>query len=220
MDRFHQSLDRAGVAARTSQPHRRLEPLNGKAAAVQVNLIRDLSLRLLVRTTWLFCALAALSNGAHSDPTWAIGAPAAERSRTPSFDTARIAIKTDTRKIPLHVELAITHAQRSLGLMNRVQLPANAGMLFQYAEPQSPLSGFWMFRTRIPLDIAFLGRRGVILVIKSMTPCVSSNPLACPAYAAGVEYTAALEVNQGFFAAHDISRGDRVMLPETRTPPE
>ncbi len=194
--------------------------LNETAAVVQRNLSRNMSLRLLMRTAWLLCILAAPSNGAHSDPAIAIGTPVTERSRIPSLDRALIVIKADTRIIPLRVELATMHTERSRGLMDRGQLPANAGMLFLYAEPQSPFSGFWMFRTRIPLDIAFLSRRGVILAIKSMAPCASSNPRACPVYTAGVAYTAALEVNQGFFAAHKISRGDRVMIPETRTPPE
>ena len=211
-----QLIDRTRSVVRKSQRRRPTTPNR----PVHVDLIEDFSLRLQMLTICLFCALAALSSGARSDPMWALGAPAAERSRTPSFDTARIAIKTDTRKIPLRVELATTHAQRSLGLMDRARLPANAGMLFLFAKPQSPLSGFWMFRTRIPLDIAFLGRRGVILAIKSMTPCASFNRLICARYAAGVVYTAALEVNQGFFAAHRISRGDRVVLPQTRRPLE
>lgn len=177
-------------------------------------------MRSYIRAICLFGGLAALIDAAYCDPALPIGAPAIESAQKPSFATARIAIRTDTQTIPIRVELATTYAQRSLGLMNRARLPADRGMLFLYPEPQSPLSGFWMFHTRIPLDIAFLGRRGVILGIKSMTPCASSDPLACRVYAAGVAYTAALEVNQGFFAAHRISRGDQVVLPVAQIPPE
>lgn len=171
----------------------------------------------MTRTIWFICVLALLSTGARGDPLWTLGAPAGVDAPAPAFDAARIAIQTDVTTIPLRVELATTYEQRSLGLMDRTQLPANAGMLFLYAESQSPTSGFWMFRTRIPLDIAFLGGRGKILAVKSMTPCASFNPLQCPGYVAGVPYQAALEVNQGFFARHGISPGDRVLLPETHT---
>lgn len=99
-----------------------------------------------------------------------------------SFDTARVCIITATDTLPLTVEVAATDAQRAYGLMERGQLPADTGMLFTYPEPQSPESGFWMFRTRIPLDIAFLGPGGEI---RSMQPCTSPDPRWCDAYPRG-----------------------------------
>ena len=84
------------------------------------------------------------------------------------FDTAtvRIAAAADTHRVT--VELAETPEQQALGLMERRSLAADAGMLFLYATAQPESSAFWMFRTRIPLDIAFIDSAGVIRTILSL----------------------------------------------------
>lgn len=128
-----------------------------------------------------------------------------------AFDTTQVCIATALDTIPVTVEVAADDAQRSHGLMERQQLRQDAGMLFTYAEPQAPESGYWMFRTRIPLDIAFLGPSGEIRAIRSMDPCTSPYPRWCDSYPAGVEFHSALEVNRGFFASRGIERGDRVI---------
>jgi hypothetical protein len=130
-----------------------------------------------------------------------------------AFDTAAVRIATGSDTLPLRVELALDEEQRALGLMERPTLPADAGMLFWYPQPQPGSNGYWMFRTRIPLDIAFLGADGVILTIRAMEPCVSQDPRWCPSYPAGAEFRGALEVNRGFFERHGIGPGDRVLLP-------
>lgn len=131
-----------------------------------------------------------------------------------TFERDQICLISDADTIPLTVEIAATRAQQAYGLMERDQLPADAGMLFTYEEPQPADRGFWMFRTRIPLDIAFIGPEGEIRSIQPMSPCASPDPAWCPTYPAGVEYSAALEVNQGLFRAHGIEVGDRVLAAE------
>lgn len=112
----------------------------------------------------------------------------------------------------LQVEIARTAAERATGLMERDHLAADAGMLFVYAADQPPDNGFWMYRTRIALDIAFLGADGEIRAIRTMTPCRGEAP-SCPSYSPGRPYRAALEVNAGYFARHAITVGDCVTLP-------
>jgi uncharacterized membrane protein (UPF0127 family) len=148
-------------------------------------------------------------------PTTCTTAPveAAQTARL-VFDKDNIRIATGPDSMPLRVEIAATQQQRMRGLMERAHLARNAGMLFLFSRPQPPTSGFWMFRTRIPLDIAFLNKTGRILAIESMAPCKHSKPRYCPSYLPHVAYSAALEVNQGFFKRHEISLGDRVILPE------
>jgi uncharacterized protein len=128
------------------------------------------------------------------------------------FDTARVVIETAEARINLRVEVASTEDERAYGLMERLTLPPDYGMLFLYPGPQPPTSGFWMFRTRIPLDIAFLDEAGQILVIQRMDPCASPNPALCPVYRAGVPYHAALEVAAGAFERWGVREGDRVRL--------
>jgi len=95
-------------------------------------------------------------------------------------------------------------------LMERRQLADTAGMLFVYDSVQPPDAGFWMYRTRIPLDIAYMDPAGRIRAIRHMAPCESAIPQACPTYPPGVPYQYALEVNGGFFARRRVAVGDSV----------
>jgi uncharacterized membrane protein (UPF0127 family) len=121
--------------------------------------------------------------------------------------------RTDT--IPLQVELARTAPEKTMGLMERTHLADSSGMLFIYDSMQPANAGFWMFRTKIPLDIAFVDSAGVIRSIRNMVPCTTATAVNCPTYEPGVPYRAALEVNAGFFAKRRVAIGDRVMLADT-----
>lgn len=128
-------------------------------------------------------------------------------------DERTLVLAGGTQRTELNVEIADDPAERNHGLMERGHLAADAGMLFIYPRSQSPQGAFWMYRTRIPLDIAFLDESGVIRAIRHMTPCPSERTADCPSYAAGVAFRAALEVNAGFFADHGIDIGDRIVSP-------
>jgi uncharacterized protein len=129
-----------------------------------------------------------------------------------SFDTASAAIITGTDTLRLSVELAASEDQRAYGLMERSELPADAGMIFLYTSEQPADAGFWMYRTRIPLDIAFLDEAGTIVRILPMEPCPAPDPRGCRSYPPGVPYFSALEVNRGYFARHGVTAGNRVIV--------
>jgi uncharacterized membrane protein (UPF0127 family) len=132
-----------------------------------------------------------------------------------TFDTARVRLVSKTDTVPLVVELARTPNEKTMGLMERAQLADSAGMLFIYEANQPATAGFWMFRTKIPLDIAFVDSTGVIKAIRNMVPCQTATAAQCPTYEPGVPYRAALEVPAGFFARRRIGIGDRVLLADT-----
>lgn len=159
------------------------------------------------------CAAAALAiSGCTGD--------AADDAAIPSslhFDTAAVRIVTKTDTIGLAVELAVSGEQKSTGLMERRQLADTAGMLFVYDSLQPPDAGYWMFRTRIPLDIAYIDPSGRIRAIERMVPCEATIPQGCPTYPPGVPYQYALEVNGGFFARRRVSVGDSIFLGEALT---
>jgi uncharacterized membrane protein (UPF0127 family) len=112
---------------------------------------------------------------------------------------------------PLPVEVADTDAARSLGLMNRDALPADAGMLFVYDNDR--IREFWMKDTRIPLSIAFVDKTGKIVKIADMQPFDTTHTSSVfPA-----RY--AIEVNQGWFGAHGVDKGDRVSGLPGQSPP-
>jgi uncharacterized membrane protein (UPF0127 family)/uncharacterized membrane protein YbhN (UPF0104 family) len=131
------------------------------------------------------------------------------------FDTARVRLTTRADTLRLLVELAATPDQRTLGLMERRALPDSAGMLFLYSTTQPASDAFWMYRTRIPLDIAFIDSMGTIRTIHSMEPCQSLLAQGCPSYPAGAPFRAALEVNAGYFSRHKVQPGDHVLLRDT-----
>jgi len=127
-------------------------------------------------------------------------------------ERATLCLRSDSAAVALEVELARTPAERAAGLSGRATLAPRAGMLFLYRRSRPPDSGFWMYRTRIPLDIAYLGPHGEIRAIRHMQPCPDGAAGACPVYRAGVPYRAALEVNGGLFRRHGVDVGDRVVV--------
>ena len=135
------------------------------------------------------------------------------------FDTARVRLVRGTDTLHLVTELATRPEQRALGLMERHHLPDSAGMLFVYQSMQSDSSAFWMFRTRIPLDIAFIDSGGTVRSIQHMVPCPTTLAQGCPTYPAGARFLAALEVNAGYFDKHGVRVGDRVVLSDSSSRP-
>jgi hypothetical protein len=90
--------------------------------------------------------------------------------------------------MPFRPELALTSANRSLGLMNRRRAPAD-GMLFVF--PEETNGGFWMKNTLVPLTIAFFDAQGKRVRKLSMKPCRQES---CPIYSPGRRYRFALEL--------------------------
>ncbi|NAO98929.1 DUF192 domain-containing protein [Halomonas titanicae] len=95
--------------------------------------------------------------------------------------------------------------------MERDSLAPDAGMLFVYDEEQTVDHAFWMYQTRIPLNIAFLDHAGEIQSITSMVHCTTEKE-ACTRYPAGTSFWIALEVNAGYFNEHCIAAGDRLEI--------
>lgn len=93
------------------------------------------------------------------------------------------------------VKVADTSERRRHGLMEVEELPPGTGMLFVFGEDRA--GAFWMKDTLVPLDIAFIGSDGDVLVILGMEPC-EEEP--CTLYDPEVSYRYALEVPRGWFA--------------------
>src|SRR3546814_3344166 len=68
----------------------------------------------------------------------------------------------------IQAEVAATDASRANGLMNRASLPENHGMLFVFDGPTTTC--FWMKNTPLPLSIAFIDSKGMIVNIADMQP--------------------------------------------------
>lgn len=101
-------------------------------------------------------------------------------------------------------EVARTQEEREQGLMYRQELPEGTGMLFVFDDME--VRSFWMENTYVPLDIAFMDAAFMVVNIDHMAPLTTDNhDSAGPAMFA-------LEVPEGWFAAHGVKRGARAVV--------
>ena len=110
------------------------------------------------------------------------------------------------RTAVIRAEVPGTDEERARGLMDRDSLAADRGMLFRW--PTAGSRDFYMFRTRIPLDLISL-KDGRVTQIASMVPCPESAAARCPTTSAGL-VDAVLEVNAGTADRLGITVGARV----------
>ncbi len=101
------------------------------------------------------------------------------------------------------IELALTEALQNQGLMNRTEMPRDAGMLFYFSDfkPRS----FWMKNTLIPLDMIFMDEQGVITHVHD-----SAIPNDLTSVKSGSPARAVLELNGGVAKSLGIKPGDQV----------
>ena len=107
-------------------------------------------------------------------------------------------------RLPLQLEVPQTNTEFNLGLMFRESLEYDRGMLFVFEEAGQ--KSFHMKDTRIPLDIAFIKEDGVIESIKPL------NPFTLLPVSSNGEVSAAVEVNRGWFAEHNVEEGDALQI--------
>lgn len=132
------------------------------------------------------------------------GAGCANGDKASSGDGRELlVIVTDDGEHRFRVEFADSDEERSTGLMYRTEMPRDAGMLFDFGEPQ-PVS-MWMKNTLIPLDMAFINADGTIRRIASMT-----TPRSLASVRSGGPVVAVLEVNGGVLEELGVEAGDRV----------
>jgi uncharacterized membrane protein (UPF0127 family) len=122
-------------------------------------------------------------------------------------ENSRLTIETaDGRSLPFSIELAQTHEEQEVGLMNRASLPADAGMLFDFAMDR-PVA-MWMKNTLIPLDMVFIDADGKITGIAARAVPLSLEVIPSPG-----PVRAVLEVNGGTSDRLRIKIGDRIVYP-------
>ena len=99
----------------------------------------------------------------------------------------------------IEAEVAATDRDRQVGLMNRREMPPQRGMLFVFDHENTHC--MWMRNTYLPLSVAFIDVRGVIINIADMKPQTEDN------HCAKVPARYALEMNVGWFAQRGIKPG-------------
>ncbi|TXH04848.1 MAG: DUF192 domain-containing protein [Rhodocyclaceae bacterium] len=99
----------------------------------------------------------------------------------------------------IEAEVAATDRDRQLGLMNRQAMPPQRGMLFVFDHENTHC--MWMRNTLLPLSVAFIDAKGVIINIEDMKPQTEDN------HCAKIPARYALEMNVGWFAQRGIKPG-------------
>ncbi len=112
-------------------------------------------------------------------------------------------VELSIKSVKLKAEIAADNNTRSTGLMNRFSLAPDHGMLFVFAQSE-PLA-FWMKNCFIPLSIAYIDAKGVIVNIVDMKPQDEST------YPSGAPAMFALEMKQGWFKQRGIVIGDKLV---------
>ena len=110
----------------------------------------------------------------------------------------------DITKYLSEIEIVSKYEDRKKGLMYRISIPNNYGMLFVW--PYEGQQCMWMKNTYVPLSVAYMDIRGKIIEIYDMVPF--SKDSVCSTKAA--KY--ALEVNSGWFEEKDINIGDSIEI--------
>lgn len=128
----------------------------------------------------------------------------AQTAAQPELPKERLSVITrDGKRHEFQVEMALTPEQQTVGLMFRLSVPADGGMLFDWGAPRD--SGMWMRNTISPLDMLFINADGTIrrvaedTVPGSLATIESRGPVR-----------ATLELAAGTAKRLDIRVGDKV----------
>lgn len=124
------------------------------------------------------------------------------------FDKQPLLIEhLDGRKSQFTVELALTPAQKSQGLMHRRTMAPDHGMLFDFQE--SRLVTMWMRNTYLPLDMLFIAYDGKITHIHENAVPLDESVISSRGHVRFV-----LELIGGSARHLKIKIGDRVNSPQ------
>lgn len=107
----------------------------------------------------------------------------------PQFDLPKMQVRMGGKQA--QVQVARSDEERAIGLMGRVHLEPNEGMLFIF--PSLDVQCFWMRNTLLPLSAAFINDAGRVVNFADMQPL--SDQAHCSAQP--VRYV--LEMPQGWF---------------------
>jgi uncharacterized membrane protein (UPF0127 family) len=149
-----------------------------------------------------FCILALLAAfwvGCKKTGTTAASSPPGyyvPNQAQPKLQTIKIYLGPET----MDAEVALTQEQEATGLMYRTNITDNTAMLFDLHQPMR--ASFWMTNCPMSLSAAYIGPDGVIEEIRHLEK--NDN---VPVVATNDNILFVLEVNDGWFARHNIGAG-------------
>jgi uncharacterized protein len=130
------------------------------------------------------------------------GAQTGPQPRLPE-ETLTIVTRAGVRHV-FRVEMALTPAQQTIGLMFRDRVGDDEGMLFDWGTPRD--SAMWMRNTLVPLDMVFIAADGRVHRIAERTV-----PLSLATVESRGPVRATLELAGGTAERLGLAAGDRVL---------
>jgi uncharacterized membrane protein (UPF0127 family) len=124
-----------------------------------------------------------------------------------------ITAKADINGEIIELEVAQTPEQQAKGLMYRLSLEKNRGMLFPFAPPL--MARFWMKNVSIPLDMIFLKDGIVKAVLLNVPPC-DADP--CPVYGPNTMVNQVIELAGGRAKELGVKEGDKIKIESISRP--
>jgi uncharacterized membrane protein (UPF0127 family) len=126
---------------------------------------------------------------------------------TAVFESASGATATMT------IEVADTDELRICGLMHRLSMPEDQGMLFVFERDSN--GAFWNRNTFIPLTLAWIAADGSIVDLTDMDPVrPEDSPQRNTLYSPRAGYRYVIEANRGWFERKGIAIGDKARLED------
>jgi uncharacterized membrane protein (UPF0127 family) len=151
-----------------------------------MRISRALSATLIMTAVAWFAAACSSSNG------------------TDEVGLTQVAFPNGVR---VNAERMRTDIELMRGLMFRESLPASRGMLFIHPEENN--FRYWMYQTKIPLDLIWMDRdRRIVEMSFDTPPCKSSSAKECPSYGGKFKSMYVLEVNGGIARKNGLKTGD------------
>ncbi len=158
-------------------------------------------------------AIASLLSCSHNGPAQATGG-----SATGNAGGGNMAKTAPAGKEPVLVvapngetvvmELAADDESRARGFMERSEIPRGTGMYFLFDAPGR--HQFWMFNTRVPLDIAWLDASHTVIYLVERAPVCLMQP--CETYAPPSVASSVIELGAGEARRLGIVPGAQVLV--------
>ena len=109
--------------------------------------------------------------------------------------------------VKINAETMRSDVELMRGLMFRESLAPGRGMLFIH--PKEDTFHYWMYQTKIPLDMIWMDHdRRIVEMSLDTPPCHSSSAKECPNYGGNYNSKYVLEVNAGIGRKNGLKTGD------------
>ena len=123
---------------------------------------------------------------------------------TDELDLSQVTFPNGVR---INAETMRSEAELLRGLMFRESLAPGRGMLFIH--PKEDTFHYWMYQTKIPLDMIWMDHdRRIVEMSLDTPPCHSSSAKECPNYGGNYNSKYVLEVNAGIGRKNGLKTGD------------